>query len=125
MKDKIFKFPTQESEGTVGSPAGWTVVAGTPEARGWRYYTSDDGSALAGLWQCTPGTFNVAYDKWEFCHIISGACTITPENRSPIKLGPGDGFLLEPGFKGRWEVTETMRKHFVFKIDANVKTTTA
>lgn len=109
-------FPHELGEPKLGPPAGWTVRDGNPEARAWRHYTSADGSLLAGLWQCTPGIFDVAYDKWEFCHVISGRCVITPDGGAPVHLGEGDGFVLESGFIGRWQVIETMTKHFVFKL---------
>ena len=116
MSGRLFKFPQPDSDGAIGAPEGWVVVAGAPKARTWCHYTSEDGTALSGLWECTPGSFDVAYDDWEFCHLISGACTITREHGTPVGLKAGDGFVLEPGFKGRWEVTETMTKHFVFTI---------
>lgn len=113
----FLRFPPDEGQGSFGPPAGWEVIAGAPVARAVRHYTADDGSALSGFWTCTPGTFRVAYDKWEFCHLISGSCVITPDGGAPVTLRPGDGFILEAGFTGTWEVLETMSKHFVFKID--------
>jgi uncharacterized cupin superfamily protein len=32
-----------------------------------------------------------------------------------ITAGPGDAFVIEPGFAGTWEVLETMRKHWVIE----------
>ncbi len=116
VADHFIKFPSPPVEPAAGLPAGWTIVAGEPVARGARHYTADDGSALAGWWSCTPGSFSVVYDKWEFCHMLSGRCTITPKGGAPVDLGPGDGFILEPGFEGTWTVHETMTKHFVFKL---------
>lgn len=111
---KLVKFMIGEGEPKIGPPAGWTVVKGEPEARAWLQYKSDDNTRLAGIWECTPGSFDVVYDKWEFCHLLSGSCVISQKGGEPVHLAAGDGFLLEPGFMGRWEVTETMRKHFVF-----------
>ncbi|MFA5122687.1 cupin domain-containing protein [Zavarzinia sp.] len=117
IEHHFLRFPADEGKGATGAPAGWRVTAGNPVARGVRHYTADDGSLLSGFWECTPGTFHVTYDKWEFCHMISGRCTVTPDGGAPIELRPGDGFVLEAGFTGTWEVQETMTKHFVFKID--------
>ncbi len=63
---------------------------------------------------CTPGKWQVAYDKWEYCHFQEGYCIITPEGQAPIHLRAGDIFIVEPGMKGTWEVVETVRKYFVF-----------
>ncbi len=117
MSAALLKFPPPEGEFAAAFPAGWRCVAGTPQARALRYYTAPDGSVLAGHWSCTEGVFEVAYDKWEFCHLISGRCRITPSGAPPVELGPGDGFILESGFVGHWEVLEPMTKHFVFKLD--------
>jgi uncharacterized cupin superfamily protein len=32
-----------------------------------------------------------------------------------ISAGPGDAFVIEPGFTGTWEVVETMRKRWVIR----------
>lgn len=114
MPNKLIRFPDDPGEAKIGPPAGWTVREGTPEARAWLYYASEDGALLSGLWRCTPGSFEVSYEKWEFCHLISGACVITPTDREPVPLRAGDGFVIEAGFTGTWTVTETMIKHFVF-----------
>ena len=34
----------------------------------------------------------------------------------PVEVGPGDGFVLRPGFKGTWEVVETTRKEYVIRV---------
>jgi uncharacterized cupin superfamily protein len=116
MSGRLIKFPLQPAAPKIGAPAGWTVISGDPQARAWRHYANEDASLLAGLWECTPGVFHVVYDKWEFCQMLSGSCVITSDGGASVELGTGDAFVVEPGFKGRWEVTKTMRKHFVFSI---------
>jgi uncharacterized cupin superfamily protein len=110
-------FDPTKLEPRVGAPAGWTVVGGKPVAQAWRCYTSDDGKRLSGMWTCSRGTFDVVYDKWEFCHLISGSCKITPEGGEPTIVKAGDAFILEKTFKGSWEVLEACTKHFVFVAD--------
>lgn len=111
---ELVQFPHELPKPTMGPPAGWIVVEGDPQASAWRHYTSQDGKLLAGLWTCTPGTFHVTYVKWEFCHLLSGSCTIVPEGKAAVTLTAGDAFVLEPGFEGKWVIHETMTKHFVF-----------
>lgn len=53
------------------------------------------------------------YQVWEFCHVMSGKCIITPEGGDPITLVPGDSFICEKGLKGTWRIVEDMKKHFV------------
>ena len=92
----------------------WTRIAGEPHTVNLNAYTSADGSKIMGTWICTPGKWQVAYEKWEYCHFQEGDCIITPEGQAPIHLRAGDIFIVEPGMKGTWEVVETVRKYFVF-----------
>ena len=115
MTGTLTPFPADPGEPRIGPPAGWTVLHGNPVARAWRHYTSADGGLFAGTWECTPGSFAVVYDKWEFCEVLSGRCRITPRGGAPVMLEAGAAFVLEPGFSGTWDVLETMRKHFVFR----------
>jgi uncharacterized cupin superfamily protein len=47
--------------------------------------------------------------------VISGRGVLTGEGGSSLTIGPGDTFVLEPGFVGSWEVLETMRKQWVVR----------
>ncbi len=58
-----------------------------------------------GTWICTPGKWEVNYERWEFCHFLDGYCIITPEGEQPVHLRAGDVFVIEPGLRGTWEVS--------------------
>lgn len=77
-------------------------------------YQSPDGKKITGTWICTPGKWEFEYDKWEYCHFQEGCSIIRLEDGSEIHLKAGDIFTIEPGTKGTWEVTETVRKNFIF-----------
>ena len=96
-------------------PRGFTVVSGDPKCSTWRYYALQDGPAFtaSGIWTCTVGTFAFAFQHWEFLRVLDGMVRITPEGGSPLTLKAGDALVMEPGFRGTWEVVETMSKHFV------------
>lgn len=119
-KPLLMSFPHELGEPRSGPPGGWTIKSGAPEASSWILYKSEDGKKWSGRWRCTPGSFDVSYDKWEFCHVLSGACVITPEGKDPVHLKAGDAFVVEPGFKGDWTVLETMEKHYVFVSEVAV-----
>lgn len=117
MSHHNFKvLSSSHGEGDPGAPDGWRVTSGTPEARTVTHYTSEDRTMLAGYWKCSAGAFHVTYTDWEYCHMLSGSCTITPEGGEPHALKAGDIFILEPGFVGTWEIHQDMSKHFVFKL---------
>ncbi len=74
---KLIKFPANSGEAAHTYPPGWTVVEGSPAVTAYRHYTAGDGRELAGYWRCTPGAFQVVYEKWEFCHLLEGRAILT------------------------------------------------
>ena len=104
-----------------GDPAtldGWVVVSGTPSMKTWALHTSSDGSMVSGYWEATPGTYHATYTAYEFVHMIAGRIIITPDGGTPVTVSAGDAFVVEADFKGTWEILETVRKHFDFKVSA-------
>jgi uncharacterized protein len=96
------------------SPSAVRVVSGTPVGEARDAYVR--GHLSAGVWRCTPGAWKVSYDEWEYCHIVSGRGHLVPDDGTPQALGPGDGLVIEAGFRGVWEITETMEKHYVILL---------
>ena len=72
------------------------------------------GSTTAGIWEATPYAerFN-DFGATEMAVILSGRVRITPEGEAPQTFGPGDIYLMEKGFKGTFEVLETLRKVYM------------
>lgn len=93
------------------------VVDGAPVTRTVLDYQSGD-DLYVGEWASDVGAWRVAYEEWEFCHMLEGVCEITPESGAPQRYAAGDSFVIEPGFKGVWRVIEPMRKKFVVRIGA-------
>lgn len=68
-----------------------------------------------GEWSADVGAWRVAYDEWEFCHVLEGACELIPHDGAPQRFEAGDSFVIEPGFVGVWRVLKPMRKRFVVR----------
>ncbi|MDR5902891.1 MULTISPECIES: cupin domain-containing protein [Halomonas] len=113
MTDKI-KVLRDAQPDVLLDASSWEKLSGDPHTVNLNAYASEDGTKTMGTWICTPGRWAVNYDKWEYCDFREGYCILTPENGEPIHLKAGDIFIVEPGFKGTWEVVETVRKYFVF-----------
>jgi uncharacterized cupin superfamily protein len=96
--------------------AGWVVVKGSPKMKTWAVHTNNDGTMLSGIWEATPGTYHATYTAYEFVHMISGKIIITPDGGTPVTVKSGDAFVVENDFKGTWEIIESVRKHFDFKL---------
>ncbi len=95
---------------------GWVVTEGVPTMKTWILYTSHDESMISGYWEATPGSYHATYTDYEFVHIIAGKLIITADGESPVELGAGEAFVVEPGFKGTWQIIEPIRKYFDIKL---------
>ena len=112
---KFVKIAAGAAEPEPGAPAPDRLISGDPKFRTWNVEDAD-GGLYAGIWEATPGKWRIEYDEWEFCHILSGVSVITEEGGEAHTVGPGDSFVLRPGFKGSWEVVETTRKEYVVRV---------
>ena len=113
----LFKLDNQQSTEVISDTLeGWTVVQGAPTMKTWILHTSNDGSMISGIWKATPGTYHATYAEYEFVHLIEGRITITPDGGQPMDVGPGDAFVVDAGFKGTWEIKESVVKHFDIKL---------
>ncbi|MGH9170950.1 MAG: cupin domain-containing protein [Acidimicrobiales bacterium] len=93
--------PLEEATGHEMATSGLTL---------WKDEASDDQS---GIWACTPGPSYWELETNEFVHIVSGRMTVTEDGGSPVEVGPGDTVLFATGWKGSWEIHETVRKLYV------------
>jgi len=87
------------------------VVAGDPQASGTLLWKSDDSKLCAGIWECTPGTFDWTHADETAC-IVTGRVTVSLEGGDALELAAGDAVFFPAGSKTRWEVHETVRKAF-------------
>lgn len=116
MSDMVFRFPAPGAEPLLTDLDGWVKIAGAPTMKTWVQHTSLDGSVISGTWEATLGTWFTTYKFYEFVHLIAGQIVITAEGADPVTLNPGDAFVVEPGFKGTWEILQPVRKHFCIKL---------
>ncbi len=112
----LLVFDPSGVEPVINSPFFAGVVDGDPQTQTLRLYGGRDVGTSSGIWRATKGTFRMDYQVWEFCHLVSGRCVVTPEGRSAVTFGPGDSFICEKGLKGTWQILEEMTKHFVINF---------
>ncbi|APG84122.1 cupin domain-containing protein [Sinorhizobium americanum] len=111
----VLKFDLASVEPEIGVPAPDRVISGNPEFRTWNLEEAPDG-LYAGIWEATPGKWRIAYDEWEYFHVLSGHSVLTEDGGQPVHLRTGDSLVLRPGFTGTWEVVETTRKDYVIRL---------
>ena len=96
------------------TPAGIRVGAdeGNPQTAVKEIFS--DGSTDVGIWECTPGGWEVfKREGTETCVIISGKGVIIDESGQEQALYPGAVIVLPKGWSGRWRITETLRKIYI------------
>ncbi len=89
------------------------LIAGAPKTRTIMLYENSARGLAAGEWEASTGKWRIAYTEWEYMEIISGTCVVEGDDGRRIEAGPGDKFVIEPGFTGTWEVLSPMRKSWV------------
>jgi len=108
-------FDLSAVEAEIGAPAPERLISGAPIFRTWNLEEAE-GGIYAGVWEATPGKWRIAYDEWEYFHILEGYSVVTEEGGDAVHLRPGDRLILRPGFNGTWEVIETTRKDYVIRV---------
>lgn len=116
MSGKLHLFREAKVESEHGAPAADRVLKGEPKFRTWNVSESADGKLFSGTWEATPGAWRISYDEWEFCQIVSGVSIVTEDGGEAKRVSAGDAFVIEPGFRGVWEVVETTRKTYVILL---------
>jgi len=69
-----------------------------------------DGEKSAGIWQCTPGQSYWEQHENEVIYVLAGRMTVTPDGAEPTDIGAGDIAVFPTGWKGTWDIHETVRK---------------
>lgn len=105
---------TPQGAPEISRPDPSRLIEGTPEHRAWA--CEEDRGLYCGIWGSTPGAWRVIYDEWEYCRILAGRSVIEGDDGTRLEVGPGDAFVLRPGFSGIWRVIETTRKDYVILI---------
>ncbi len=115
MSHLFLSIDVDDTEVETGAPAPERLVSGSPSFKTWNLEESP-GGLYAGVWESTPGKWEVQYDEWEYCRMLSGVSVITEDGGEEKRVEAGDSFIIRPGFIGTWEVIETTRKEYVVQV---------
>ena len=66
------------------------------------------------VWGCGVSKFDWHYDQEESCLLIEGEVTVTHDGGS-VRFGAGDYVVFPKGLSCVWDVTQPVKKHYVFK----------
>jgi uncharacterized protein len=88
------------------------AVTGDPQAFVRELYRDD--VVECGVWEVTPGAFageNAGFA--EHMYVLAGEATVTSEDGASVELRPGVSFVARRGWRGVWDVRQTVRKIYV------------
>ena len=86
------------------------VLEGTPTARNRTISTSQDGTSIALIWECTAGRFNWFYDVDETVYIIEGSVLLKEANGSQRRVSAGETVHFPIGAQVEWTIDKYVRK---------------
>ena len=67
-----------------------------------------------GIWRCTPGGWAIVdRPDTESVLILEGRAQITDASGFMVELTAGSALVLPAGWSGRWDILETVVKHYV------------
>ncbi|MGW2512333.1 cupin domain-containing protein [Streptomyces scopuliridis] len=79
-------------------------------------WQSPDGLVEVGVWECDPGQFTSTREGYdEVCQVLAGSATVRTEGGEAIKLHTGSTLTMPAGWRGTWQVHETLRKVYVVR----------
>lgn len=113
MTQTFLRITATDNAETDRPPAD-RLISGAPEFTTWNVEEAD--GLYCGTWRSTPGTWKIAYDEWEYCHILQGHSIITDAAGEAFEVRAGDSFVIRPGFSGTWQVVETTTKEYVIRL---------
>ena len=94
----------------VGPKAGAT--AGSPVESDLTIHAAD--GVDMGIWECTPGTWpSEKVGVGELMHFVAGHGWLVDADGRREEIRPGLVRYLPDGWRGHWEVDETVRKVYV------------
>jgi uncharacterized cupin superfamily protein len=84
--------------------------SGQPAIRYASAFATHDGHFDVGLWEGTPGSWQVAYTENEVCLLLAGRVRLTASSGEIAEFAAGEAFLVPAGFQGEFAVLESARK---------------
>jgi uncharacterized cupin superfamily protein len=92
------------------------LITGNPRRDTWNTVDADLGGSrlYCGVWRCEPGHWRIemAPGEHELFTVLAGRCRVHAADGSFQAAGPGEAIFIPPGFRGSFEVLETVTKTY-------------
>ncbi|MBL0151042.1 MAG: DUF861 domain-containing protein [Ideonella sp.] len=91
-------------------------IEGNPRRDTWNRIDTDLGASrlYCGVWRCEPGHWRIEMGprEHELFTVLTGRCRVHREDGSCEAAGPGEAIFIPAGFRGSFEVLETVTKTY-------------
>ena len=108
-------FREQTTAAEFDHPRSDHLVNGNPQRTTWNNFTNHSGEVFAGVWASEVGSWRIEMGETEdeYFYVIEGSGAIIEENGERRTFAVGDAVIIPAGFKGIFEVTTPLKKHYV------------
>ncbi len=112
---RIQLFREQTTAPEFDHPRPERVVNGNPQRTTWNHFTNGSGEVFAGVWASEVGSWRIEMSESEdeYFYVIEGSGALIENNGERRVFEMGDAVIIPAGFKGIFEVTAALKKHYV------------
>ena len=100
-----------------GTPEDWhdQTVNGSPRISGTIYFGTEGSDLIAGIWECSRGTFRTTYPFHEHATVLEGEVALTDEGEGTTSVySAGDSWFIKKGQRILWDIrSSALRKSFL------------
>ena len=112
---RIQLFREQTTAPEFDHPRPERVVNGNPQRTTWNHFVNRSGEVFAGVWASEVGSWRIEMSESEdeYFYVIEGSGALIENNGERRAFEVGDAVIIPAGFKGIFEVTTALKKHYV------------
>ena len=112
---RIQLFREQTTAAEFDHPRPDRLVNGNPQRTTWNHFTNRSAEMFAGVWASEVGSWRIEMGETEdeYFYVIEGSGTIIEENGERRSFTVGDAVIIPASFKGIFEVSTALKKHYV------------
>ena len=108
-------FREQTTAAEFDHPRSDRLINGNPQRTTWNHFTNHSGEVFAGVWASEVGSWRIEMGETEdeYFYVIEGSGAIIEGSGERRTFAVGDAVIIPAGFKGIFEVTTPLKKHYV------------
>jgi len=99
------------------------LIKGHPRRDTWNLVDLplSGGRLYCGIWHCQPGHWHIETKAGyhELFTVLSGRCKVHADDGTWQEAGPGEAIFIPGGFRGSFEVIETLSKSYAIVSPAD------